>query len=189
MMRHYFSISLLLVSFITGGALRAATKPHAGPVPEANKTWTNEDLQQLGKVAESISVVGQPAAEAPQGIAEPSTQPGTEDPAWYAAHARQLNARLEAEQADLRKFTQALDDARELKSTTGGVDLAEDNIGLTPAAIIDILQNRVRETQSELTGLEDHARRNNIPPGILRGVASRDHGIEAGLALASSGLD
>lgn len=134
-------------------------------------------------------MVGQPATEAPQGIAESSAQPGTEDPAWYAARARQLSARLEAEQADLRKFTQALDDARELKSATGGVDFAEDSIGITPEASINILQNRVRETQSELAGLEDRARRNNMPPGILRGGASRDHGIQAGLALASSGLD
>lgn len=99
----------------------------------------------------------------------PASHSITEDPNWYAARAALLNAQLEAEQADVRKFTNALDDARELKSTTGGVNLAEDNIGITPEATIDILESRVRETQSELDALEDLARQNNIPPGILRG--------------------
>lgn len=185
-MRHYISISFILASFIVGGTLRAATKPHAGPAPEANGTWTNNDLQQLNKFSGSISVVGQPANEVSQGTTEPSAQPGTEGSAWYAQQAASLNARLEAEQADLHKFTQALDDARELKSTTGGVDLAENDLGMTPEATIEILHNRIRETQSELDALEDLARQNSIPPGILRG--GRDDGIKPGLDLASSGL-
>lgn len=80
-----------------------------------------------------------------------------------------LNARLECEEADLRKFTHALDDARELKSTTGGVNLAGDDIGITPEATIKILQDHVRETQRVLVALEDLARQNDIPPGVLRG--------------------
>lgn len=185
-MRHYISISFILASFMAAGTLRAATKPHAGPAPAPNGTWTNEDLQRLNKSSLFISVVGQPANEVSQGTTESSAQPGTEDPAWYAEQAASLNARLEDEQADLRKFTQALDDARELKSTTGGVDLAGNDLGITPEATIEILQNRIRETQSELDALEDVARHNSIPPGILRG--GRDDGIKPGLDLASSGL-
>ena len=91
------------------------------------------------------------------------------DPAWYAAQAASVNARLEAEQTNLRDFTQALDDARELRSTTAGIDLSGDNIiGITPEATIAALQKRARETQSELNALEDLGRQNNIPPGILR---------------------
>ena len=51
MMRHYLSIRVLLVLFAAGGTLRAATKPHAGPAPEPNGTWTNTDLSRLGGAA------------------------------------------------------------------------------------------------------------------------------------------
>lgn len=168
MMRRSLIISSMLASFFAGGALRAATKPYAGPAPEANGTWTNADLQRLDKVPELISVVGQPSTKTSQVVNTPAPHSITKDPDWYSAQAASLNTRLEAEQANLRKFTQGLDDARELKSTTGGVNLAEDDIGITPESTIEILQNRVHETQSELDALKDLARENDIPPGVLR---------------------
>lgn len=167
-MRHYLSIRIVLILFAAGGTLRAATKPHAGPAPEATRTWTNEDVLRLNKLPGSISIVGQSTNEASQ-VADSPAPERTEDPAWFAARAATLNARFRAEQADLRKFTQALNDARELKSTTGGADLAENDIGITPEATIEILQDRVRETQGELDALEDLARQNDITPGVLRG--------------------
>jgi len=115
-----------------------------------------------------ISVVGQPADEAMPGAGAPAPRLVTDDPAWYAARAASLNARLEAEQGSLRDFTQALDDARELRNTQAGIDLSGNNIGITPEDAIDILQNQVRETQSELDALEDLARQNSIRPRILR---------------------
>lgn len=169
MMRRSLSFSLILASFVAGGTLRAATKPHAGSAPEANGTWTNEDLQRLNRIPGLISVVGQPSTEASQSVDAPAPKSITTDPVWYVARASSLSARLETEQANLRGFTRALDEARELKSTTGGVNLAEENIGITPEAAIEILQSRVRKTQSELDALEDLARQNDIPPGILRG--------------------
>ena len=168
MMFHHLGISFVLVSLAAGGTLRAATKPRAVPASEANVTWTNEDLERLNRIPGLISVVGQPTNVGVQDIDAPAPQSITEDPAWYAEQAGWLNARLETEQADLRDFTQALDDARELKSTTSGVGLFADDIGITPEATIDILQNRVRATQSELDALEDLARRNDIPSGIFR---------------------
>lgn len=153
-----------------------STKARVVTVPGANLTWTNEDLERLGEVPGLVSIVGQAANESVQGTEAPVPQSRTEDPAWYAAQAASLHARLEAEQADLHGFMQALEDTRDLKATTGGVDLAEDDIGITPDATIDILQSRVHETQSELDTLEDLARRNGIPPGVLRGSW---HGREA----------
>ena len=50
MMRRSLSISFILASFVAGGTLRAATKPRAGSTPEANGTWTSEDLQRLNNV-------------------------------------------------------------------------------------------------------------------------------------------
>lgn len=168
-MSHYLSIAFVLFSFAAARTPNAAT-PHAVPASEANRTWTNEDLEQLSRNPGLISIVGQPTnEEVLQGVEALAPQPRTKDPAWYAAQAASLNARLETEQADLRGFTQALDDVRELKSMTGGVNLAENDIGITPKATIAILQNRVKETQRELDALEDLARRNGIAPGVLRG--------------------
>jgi hypothetical protein len=93
----------------------------------------------------------------------------TQDPRWYAAQAAALDARLDTEQAVLRCYRQTLDDVRELKSTTGGINVIADDIGITPEAAFEILQQRVRGTQERLDNLADLARHNSIPPGILRG--------------------
>lgn len=167
MMLRNLSILFVMASFTAGGTLRAATKPHAGPASEARVSWTNEDLERLNRIPGLISIVGQ-ETEAVQDVDAPAPQLATKDPAWYAEQAASLNARLETQQANLRDFTQALDDARALKSTTGGINLAEDDIGMTPEATIDILQDRVRETLNDLDALEDLARQNDIPPGVLR---------------------
>lgn len=167
-MSYYLSIAFVLFSFAAARTPQAG-KPHVVPASNAKGTWTNEDLERLSGVPGLISVVGPPANEFSQGVSAPAPQSGAKDRAWYAENADSLNARLETERADLRSFRQALADVRELKSTTSGVDLAEDDIGITPAATIDILQNRVTETQRKLDALEELARRNGIPPGVLRG--------------------
>jgi len=83
--------------------------------------------------------------------------------------AAKLREELGRRQARLSEFSRALEDARSLKETTGGIDLDDGDIGITPEAGIEILQQRVTETQSELDDLEDLARRNDIEPGTLRG--------------------
>ncbi len=50
---------------------------------------------------------------------------------------------------------------------TGGINLDDGDIGITPEAGIEILGQRVSEAQTELDALEDMARRNDIPPGTL----------------------
>ncbi|HEY2544833.1 MAG TPA: hypothetical protein VGI46_02100 [Candidatus Acidoferrum sp.] len=159
-------ISFCLAVVLTATPLRAANRPHAGTDRQNTMVWTNDDLERLKRTPGLISIVGQVANEDVQDVDAPEQR--AEDLAWYAAQAAALNARLETEQANLRDFTQALDDARELKSTTAGVNLAEAAIGITPEATIEILQNQVRETQGELDALADLARRNSIPPGVLR---------------------
>ncbi len=52
---------------------------------------------------------------------------------------------------------------------TGGINLDEGDIGITPEAGIEVLRQRVSEAKTELDALEDLARRNDIPPGALRG--------------------
>ena len=52
---------------------------------------------------------------------------------------------------------------------TGGINLDDGDIVITPEAGIEILQQRVNEARTELDALEDLARRNDIPSGVLRG--------------------
>lgn len=170
-MNRYLSFTLAISVTLSTLAipLRAATKPHADKALEAKRTWTNDGLRRLRRIPALISIVGQANHGDVQDVDVPASLETAEDPAWYAAQAESLKTRLEAEQTSLRNFTQALEDARELKSTSACISLSEDDIGITPEATIDILQKRMRETQSELDALEDLARHNGIEPGILRG--------------------
>jgi hypothetical protein len=147
---------------------RAANRPHAGTDGQSKMVWTNDDLNKLHSLG-LISVVGRDADEKPISASVPEVYIKTEDPGWYAEQAAILHDELEYRQAQLRDYQQALDDARSLKETSGGIDLADEDFAITPEAGIEILQQRVSETQSELDALEDLARRNDIEPGTLRG--------------------
>jgi len=136
--------------------LRAANKPRAGKTERAPLVWTNEDLERLRGLG-LISVVG------------PAPHVRTQDPEWYAEQAAKLQAELESREAELHQYRQALEDARNLKTMAGGINLDEGDVGITPEAGMEILQQRVEEARTELEALEDLARRNDIPPGILRG--------------------
>jgi hypothetical protein len=58
--------------------------------------------------------------------------------------------------------------ARSLRQITGGINLAQANVGITPETGVAILEEQVREVQSRFDEIADLARRNDIPPGILR---------------------
>jgi hypothetical protein len=94
----------------------------------------------------------------------------TEDPGWYAVQAAKLRDELERRQTQLREYRQAIDDARSLRKTTGGINLDEGEIAITPEVGIEILERHVDEVQKEINELEDLARRHDIPPGTLRGL-------------------
>jgi hypothetical protein len=148
--------------------LRAANRPHAGADSKSIKVWTNDDLEKLHDLG-LISIVGQIDDETPPSESAPMEYDQTQDPEWYAEQAARLRDELEFRQAQLRQYRQALDDARSLKETTGGIDLVGDDYATTPEAGIEILQQRVMEQQARLDGLEELARRNDIEPGVLRG--------------------
>jgi len=169
-MNRYLTFSLAISMTLSTLAipLRAANKPRAGKAEGATVLWTNEDLEKLSGPG-LISVVGQAPEEATAAVAAPSPYLETQDPEWYAEQASKLRAELERREARLQEYRQALDDVRSLKTMTGGVDLDRGDIGITPEAGIEILQRRVYEIQSELDDLEDLARHNDIPPGMLRG--------------------
>jgi hypothetical protein len=166
-MTRYFGISLSLVLLSACSPLRAASKPHAKGAPKTIAVWTNEDVERLRDQG-LISIVGQVTEDATETSAAPAPDRNTDDPRWYAAEASRVQAELESRQDELQQYIQAIEDVRDLKSTTGGINIDQGAIGITPEAGIEILRDRVREVQEDLDSLEDLARRNGIPPGALR---------------------
>jgi hypothetical protein len=167
-MMRYLTISLALVFFPVVRSLHAASLPHAGSAEKRTVVWTNEDLEKLEGPGH-ISVVGQIPEEDTAGAAAPAPYDSTKDPEWYTEQASNLRAELASNEAELQQFRQAIEDARDLKTMTGGINIDEGDVGITPEAGIEILQQRVNETQRDVDKLEDLARRNDIPPGALRG--------------------
>ena len=148
--------------------LRAASRPRAGTDSQNPTVWTNEDVEKLDNLG-LISIVGRIDQERPTSASAPAHYIRTQDPEWYVEQAAKLHNELEYRRAQLRDYRQALDDARGLRETAGGINLDEADVGITPEASIEILERRVKEAQMKLDALEDLARRNDIPPGTLRG--------------------
>ncbi len=176
-MTRYLTISLALALFPAVRPSHAVSLPHARSAEEGTVVWTNEDLERLrglglisvvGKVPEEATA-GAAAEEGTAGAAAPSPYVRTQDPEWYAEQASKLRAELKNMEARLQHYRQALEGVRNLKTMTGGINLDYGDIGVTPEAGIEILQRRVHEIQSELDALENLARHNGIPPGMLRG--------------------
>ena len=93
----------------------------------------------------------------------------TQDPGRYAEQAARLRDELERRKAQLGGYRQAIEDAWSLKTMTGGINLAGGDIAITLEDGIELLEWRVEETHAAFDDLEDLARRNDIPPGTLRG--------------------
>jgi hypothetical protein len=166
--RLVFSLLCLMTLGTPTIPLRAANRPHAGTDRKTIKVWTNDDLEKL-HAAGLISIVGQVDEGTSVSESAPRDYEVTQDPQWYAEQAARLRDELEYRQAQLREYRQALDDARSLKESTGGINLVGDDFAVTPEAGIEILEQRVNEVQAKLDDLEDLARRNDIEPGTLRG--------------------
>jgi hypothetical protein len=169
-MNRYLTFSLAISMTLSTLAipLRAANKPRAGDMENKTVVWTNDDLEKLHSLG-LISIVGPIDEERPTSASAPAPYVRTQDPEWYAEQAAKLRDELERRRAQLREYRQALEDARSLRETTGGINLDEGDVGITPEAGIEILQQRLNEAQTELDALEDLARRHGIPPGTLRG--------------------
>jgi len=159
------SVCLALVSAAI--PMRAANKPRAGTDSRNPVVWTNDDLEKLHSLG-LISIVGRMDEEQLTSASAPAPYLETQDPEWYAEQAAQLRDELERRRAQLHEYQKALEDARSLRETTGGINVDEGDIGITPEAGIEFLQQRLNEAQIGLDALEDLARRNDISPGTLR---------------------
>ena len=149
---------------------RAAQNPSLAQIAKTKKVWTNEEMDQL-RARGLISTFNQPpetTAPAPAAQSEPPTfTPRTEDPAWYAEQAAILQEELDKREATLREAKMAIAQAA-AGITQPGIAMDKGNVGVTPEAGIDILTAQAREVQTRLDELNDLARQNNIPPGVLR---------------------
>jgi hypothetical protein len=163
-----FSLAISMTLSILAIPLRAANKPRAGTDSQNPAVWTNDDVERLRDLG-LISIVGRTGEERPTSESAPAPYVGTQDPKWYAEQAAKLRDELEHRRVQLGGYRQAIEDARSLKTMTGSINLDEGDIGITPEAGIEILRQRVNEAKTELDALEDLARRNDIPPGTLRG--------------------
>ena len=148
--------------------MRAANKPRAGTDSRNPVVWTNDDLEKLHSLG-LISIVGRMDEEPLTSASAPAPYVETQDPEWYAEQGARLRDELERRRAQLHEYQKALEDARSLRETAGGINVDEGDIGITPEAGIEFLQQRLNEAQMGLDALEDLARRNDISPGTLRG--------------------
>lgn len=144
------------------------------------RVWTNADMDDLRALG-LISIVGPETVAATPAAPASATTPSagqfpvyasrTEDPVWYANQAADLQAQLNAGQTALTQAQDNLAQAIDLRGTTGTFNMAAgDTYGVTPEDRIAFLAARVQETQERLDELADLARRNDIPPGVLRGT-------------------
>jgi hypothetical protein len=163
-----FSLATSMTLSTLAIPLRAANEPRAGTDSWNPVVWTNDDLAKLHNQG-LISIVGPTNEETPTSVSVPAPYVKTQDPDWYAGQAAKLRDELERRQAQLDRYRQAIEATTSLKTTTGGINLDDRDVGITPEAGIEILQQRVTEVQEKLDDLEDLARRNDIEPGTLRG--------------------
>jgi hypothetical protein len=167
MIRH-FCICFCMGLVTTALPVRAAKGPYAGTGNQKIKVWTNDDLEKFHEVR-LISFVGQVDEEMSIPQSAPRDYVRTQEPAWYAEQAARLRDELERRRAQLDGYRQAIEDALSLKTMSGGMNLDGGEIGITPEAGIEILEQRVMNEQARIADLEDLARRNDIEPGTLRG--------------------
>lgn len=148
----------------------AARNPNPAQAGKTRKVWTDDDMDQL-RARGLISTFNGTTETTAQALAA-SPAPATyttrfEDPDWYAEQAAILQAELDKREAALREAQLAIAQAA-AGITQPGIDMDKGNVGVTPEAGIDILKAQAREVQTQLDELNDLARQNNIPPGVLR---------------------
>jgi hypothetical protein len=150
--------------------LHAAQNPNSAQTAKTKKVWTDDDMDQLRSrgLISTFNLTTETTAPVPSAQSEPVTFTAkTEDPAWYAEQAAILQEELDKREAALREAKMAIAQAA-AGITQPGIAMDKGNVGVTPEAGIDILTAQAREVQTRLDELNDLARQNNIPPGVLR---------------------
>lgn len=165
---------LVAISFLVPQPAKPAATARAvlGADAAAQKVWTNDDIPLLREMA-PISIFS-PSANSQASLASTSSvataasrQPYVKelDPDWYAQQRDTLQARIDADQEQIREIQQ-------IQQTGDGISdaipLDKNAPGLTPYATVEILQNQIAQIESQIDDLQDLARRNGIPAAAVR---------------------
>lgn len=168
------SLILLAMSFLVPQPAKPAITARAvrGADTAAQKVWTNEDIPLLREMAPISIFSGSASAQASltetrSVAAGAPTKPYVKelDPQWYAQQRETLQARIDADQEQIREI-------RQIEQTgdgiSGAIPLDENAPGITSYATVEILQNQIAQLEGQIDDLQDLARRNSIPPAAVR---------------------
>src|SRR5579859_640097 len=121
-----FSLATSMTLSTLAIPLRAASNPCARNSEKPAGLWTNEGLEKLRPLG-LVSISGQPStAKSAITPVLPPPYRSTQDPEWYGGQAARLRDELERRNAQLDAYRQAIEDAKSLKTTRGGINLEED---------------------------------------------------------------
>jgi hypothetical protein len=165
---------LVAISFLIPQPAKPGTTVRAvrGADTAAQKVWTNEDVPLLREMAPISIFSGSRNPHA--GEAEtPNLAPGLPpqpyvkelDPRWYAQQRQTLQARIDADQQQIR-------DIQQIQQTgdgiSGAIPLDKNAPGITPYATVEILQKQIAQIEAQIDDLQDLARRHGIPAVAVR---------------------
>lgn len=152
------------IAWILLVSLSAATPvPPKAPQPQA-KVWTSEDVEAL-RATGGITTFDVPTETETVPVPETLTPPKEKDPAWYREQVESRRNQLAQVEAEITRYRRFLNSGQ---GGYSGLRLGEDNVGITPESSVWLLENRARQLRSEISDLEDLARRNSIASGFLR---------------------
>jgi hypothetical protein len=168
-------LAFAIPAAFAAGNISTAVSPRPWP-DRTVKVWTNDDLATLGPPFETASQTSSTIPIAPSTAAhevpDSNFDQGTprihlnpaQDPQWYS----QQLATLEAEVAAIASKEEQL---RNFRATgTGlptGLNIAAPCEGVGTDNLIAQLDARRREIEQQIDALDDTARQNDMPPGIL----------------------
>jgi hypothetical protein len=174
----FAAVSLGLALVIPAAAFPGGASTPTSPQPRPDRTvkvWTNDDLATLGppfETASQTSTIPITPSTAAHEVPDSNLAQGTprirlnpaQDPQWYS----QQLAALEAELAAVASKEEQLRDFR--ATGTGlptGLNIAAPCEGVGTDNLIAQLDARRQEIEQQIDALDDTARQNDMPPGIL----------------------
>jgi len=159
-----------------GGRGGAAPSPKPKTTVE-KKIYTNDDLDAMAALYGGPSRANEPSANPASeraaglsvGTSAPSQVPNDQNPIWYAQQTVTMQGELEkidSELAQLRDYHASASTA--LPGAMTGFGLYGPFGGITTYNRIDQLLQQRREIAAQMDAIEDAARANGFPPGMLR---------------------
>jgi hypothetical protein len=165
---------LVAISLLVPQPVKPAITARAarGADTAAQKVWTNEDIPLLREIAPISIFSGSASSQASQ-AESPSVAAGAPkmpyvkelDPRWYAQQRETLQARIDADQQQIRDIQQIQQSG---DGISGAIPLDKNAPGITPYATVEILQNQIAQIEAQVDDLQDLARRNGIPAAAVR---------------------